>query len=59
MSNVNLEKKQEVDQIMTTYSTKMADILQRRDQVIQTFLEKVRQRRIQEIKNSLSKHDVS
>jgi predicted ATP-grasp superfamily ATP-dependent carboligase len=59
MSTANLEKKQEVDQIMTTYSVKVADIQQRRDQVIQAFLEKVRQRRVQEIKNSLSKHDVS
>jgi hypothetical protein len=55
----NVQKKQEVDQVMIQYSAKMADIKQRRDLAIQAFLEKARQRRIQQLKTTLSKNGLS
>jgi hypothetical protein len=59
MELTNLEKKERVDQIMSEHSSKLADIKQRRNLAIQAFLEKVRQRRIREVREKLSKNELS
>jgi len=55
----NDEKKQAIEKLTAEYSQKMADIRKRRTEVIQAFVEKARQRRIQEVKTSLSHNGVS
>jgi hypothetical protein len=55
----NLTKKRQIDEIMVQHTEKIAALKQRRDEAIRAFLEKVRQRRIQDVKASLSKNGVS
>ena len=53
MSNDNLKKKKEIDDILAKHSARMIAVKYNRDQIISDFLELLRKKKIEEIRNSL------
>lgn len=52
MANNNLQKKQ-VDDILAKYGAKMVVVKQKRDKIISDFLEVLKEKKLEELRNSL------
>lgn len=53
MINNNLQKKNQIDDILAKYSARMAVVKQKRDKIISDFLEVLKQKKLEELRNSL------
>lgn len=53
MTNDNLRKKKQVDDILAKYNARMAVVKQRRDKIISDFLEVLKEKKLEELRNSL------
>lgn len=53
MTNDNLQKKKQVDGVLAKYSAKMAVVKRRRDKIISDFLEVLKEKKFEELRNSL------
>jgi hypothetical protein len=51
----NAQKKKAIDEILAKYSAKMAALKQKRNKVVSDFLETLKKKKIEEIRNSLKK----
>jgi hypothetical protein len=53
MSNNKLQKKKQIDDILAKYTAKMAVVKQKRDRIISDFLEVLKEKRLEELRNSI------
>jgi len=53
MSNDNLQKKKQIDEVLIKYSTKITVVKQKRDKIISDFLEVLKEKKLEELRNSL------
>jgi hypothetical protein len=53
MINNNLQKKKVVDNILSNYNTRMIALKQKRDKTISDFLEVLKEKKLEELRNSL------
>jgi hypothetical protein len=53
MNKSNLEKKKEIDAIITVYKAKIVEIKEKRDIVVSGFLEVLRERKIKELRKTI------
>ena len=49
----NLQKKKEIGQIAVKYKAKFVELKKKRNKIVANFVEALRQKRLEEIKNSL------
>jgi len=55
MTKDNYQKIKEIDNILDKYKTKMFFLRKKRDEVISNFLNKLKDRKIQEVRDSIKK----
>ncbi|MEI8123956.1 MAG: hypothetical protein WCG60_02180 [bacterium] len=53
MTDDNLQKKKQIDDILAKYTAKMAVVKQKRDKIVSDFLEVLKEKRLEELRNSL------
>lgn len=53
MINNNLQKKKQIDDALAKYTAKMAVMKQKRDKIISDFLEVLKEKKLEELRNSL------
>jgi hypothetical protein len=49
----NLQKKKKIDQIVVKYKGKFAELKKKRNKVVANFVETLKQKRLEEVKDSL------
>ena len=57
MTNENIKKAQAIKKVLADYKIKMSDLRKRRDKIISKFLDKVRDKKIQEIRAEIKKYE--
>jgi len=53
MTNNNLQKKKQVDDVLAKYSARIAVVKQKRDKIVSDFLEVLKEKKLEELRNSL------
>ncbi len=53
MANDNFQKKKQIDSVLAKYSTRMVSVKQKRDKIISDFLEVLKEKKLEELRNSL------
>jgi len=53
MSNDNLQKKKVIDDVLVKYNARMFVLKQKRDKIISDFLEILKEKKLEELRNSL------
>ncbi len=53
MANDNIQKKKQIDDVLVKYSARMAVVKQKRDKIISDFLEVLKEKKLEELRNSL------
>lgn len=53
MSSSNVQKKKQIDDILAKHDARMAVVKQKRDKIISDFLEVLKEKKIEELRNSL------
>lgn len=53
MTSDNLQKKKQIDDILAKYTAKMTAVKQKRDKIISDFLEILKEKKLEELRNSL------
>jgi len=53
MANNNLQKKKQIDDVLAKYTAKMAVVKQKRDKIISDFLGVLKEKKLEELRNSL------
>lgn len=56
MADDNIKKAQEIKKVLERYKVRMSDLRKRRDKAISKFLDKVRDKKIQEIRDEIKKY---
>ncbi len=58
MSSDNIQKKREIDEILTKRSAQMVALKQKRDKIISEFNEALKEKKLAELKNSLMQKQI-
>lgn len=58
MASDNIQKKQEIDEILAKKSAKMNALKQKRDSIISEFNEALKEKKLAELKNSLMQKQI-
>ena len=53
MTNDNSQKKKAIDSILTNYNARIIALKQKRDKIISDFLEVLKEKKLEELRNSL------
>ncbi len=53
MTNDNLQKKKQIDDVLAKYSARIAVVKQKRDKIVSDFLEVLKEKKLEELRNSL------
>lgn len=53
MTNINAQKKKKIDDVMTDYTTRLSTLKQKSRDIVKSFLEVLKERRINEIRQSI------
>lgn len=55
MANDNLQKKKVIDNILTNYNARVIALKQKRDKIICDFLKALKEKKLEELRNTLKK----
>lgn len=53
MPATNAQKKKQIDDALTKYNARMAALKQKRDKIVSDFLEVLKEKKLEELRNSL------
>jgi hypothetical protein len=53
MTNDNLQKKKQIDDVLAKHSARIAVVKQKRDKIVSDFLEILKEKKLEELRNSL------